>query len=332
MLQERKKAFDTISRILAITKLDIEHHQLVNDQSLNIHGEDYFKNVFNFIFNRNFKNANFGEFNAPFIDLIDVDAKKIVQITTTRTKEKILHTLKATKIAAYSGYQVSIYYLLDKAMPNADSVKEIESQFNVKLKELLKDSRDLINSIIDLEDNRLIKLCDLYFKGHEQKYTDKIVLDLVYKKLLKEKSVTPHSSYDDDFGSVETDRKLFINNINPLLSCDISRSLDYTPIVGDIDGGSLSDELHDFVINDLYRNILVSQLKSKVPKSDLVSLDVARLHVIAQDKKFNFNKVINALHHKLESLMMIKDFNSMAVSWILVAYFFEICDVGIKES
>jgi hypothetical protein len=112
MLQERKKAFDTISRILAITKLDIEHHQLVNDQSLNIHGEDYFKNVFNFIFNRNFKNANFGEFNAPFIDLIDVDAKKIVQITTTRTKEKILHTLKATKIAAYSGYQVSIYYLL----------------------------------------------------------------------------------------------------------------------------------------------------------------------------------------------------------------------------
>jgi 23S rRNA U2552 (ribose-2'-O)-methylase RlmE/FtsJ len=330
MLQERKQAFDTISRVLAITKLDIEHHQVVNDLSLNIHGEDYFKDLFNFIYKRNFINANFGEFNAPFIDLIDHDAKEIVQITTTRTKEKILHTLNALSVKKYSGYKISIYYLLDKAMPITDTVKEVESKFNVKLKEILKDSRDLISAIVELETNSLIELCDLYFRGHEQKYTDKIVLDLVYKKLLKEKSVTPHSSYDDDLGSLETDKKLIINKINPLISCDINRSLDYTTIVGGIDEGSLSEELKNFVINDLYKNILIYQLKSKVSKSDLVPLDVSAIHIIALEYQLDFNKVINALHQKLESLMVISDFNSMAVSWILVAYFFEICDVGVR--
>jgi hypothetical protein len=35
MIEERKIAFDNISRTLAITRYDIEQHQLINDQSLN---------------------------------------------------------------------------------------------------------------------------------------------------------------------------------------------------------------------------------------------------------------------------------------------------------
>ena len=47
MISERKIAFDRISRIFAITCRDIEHHQAINDLSLNIHGENYFRDVFN---------------------------------------------------------------------------------------------------------------------------------------------------------------------------------------------------------------------------------------------------------------------------------------------
>jgi len=36
------------------------------------------------------------------------------------------------------------------------------------------------------------------------------------------------------------------------------------------------------------------------------------------------------LHEKLENLILIKDFNSMDLCWILVSYFFEICDVGVQ--
>ena len=39
MIEERKIAFDNISRTLAITRYDIEQHQLVNDQSLNLRAD-----------------------------------------------------------------------------------------------------------------------------------------------------------------------------------------------------------------------------------------------------------------------------------------------------
>ena len=54
MIEERKIAFDNISRTLAITRYDIEQHQLVNDQSLNIHGENWFRDIFNFVYDTNF--------------------------------------------------------------------------------------------------------------------------------------------------------------------------------------------------------------------------------------------------------------------------------------
>jgi hypothetical protein len=330
MLAARKKAFDTISRVFAITKLDIEHHQAINDQSLNIHGENYFKDVFNFVYKSSFENANSGDFNAPYIDLIDTNIKEIVQITTTRSKEKILHSLKALTQEKYNGYQISIYYLLSKAMPNSNTVKEIESEYNVKLKSILKDSTDLVRDIDLLTTPEIIELSSLHFEKKEEKYTDELVLDLVFNKLLKEKANSPPPSYDDDLGSIETDKKITINKLNSRISGCISRSLDYTCILSDIDDGELSSNLRDFVINELYRNILIDQLKSKQSKTILLTKNVNELQEIALDFMLDFNKSINSLHQKLESLITVKDFNSMDVAWILVAYFFEICHVGVR--
>ena len=93
MITNRKEAFDTISRVLAITRLDIEQHQAINDVSLNIHGENYFRDVFNFVYDCDFVNANDENLNEAYIDLVDSGEKKLIQITTTRSKEKIPHSL-----------------------------------------------------------------------------------------------------------------------------------------------------------------------------------------------------------------------------------------------
>ena len=330
MIAERKSAFDIISRVFAVTRLDIEHHQAINDQSLNIHGENYFRDVFNFVYKSSFDNANFGAFNAPFVDLIDTNKKQIVQITTTRTKEKILHSLKALAKPEYEGYKISIYYLLSKAMPNPKTAVEIESQFKVDLKSILKDSNDLIRDIDLLTTPEIIQLSSLYFKNKEDKYTDELVLDLVFKKLLKEKKNTPLPSYDEEIGSIETDKKIKINNLNPRISGSITRSLDYTSILSDIDDGELSNNLKEYVINELYKSILIESLKSKVSKTILVTKTVDELHEIAVKFTVDFNKLINALYQKIECVITVKDFNSMDVSWILVSYFFEICHVGVR--
>lgn len=162
-LTDRKKAFDRISRSLALTSLDIQYHQAINDQSQNIHAEDYFKDIFNFLYRAKFKNANISNLNEAYIDLIDTENQKIVQVTTTRTKAKILHSLKALTQPQYKDYDFSIYYLHDKAMPNSDTIKDIEAEYPVNLKSILKDYTDLLADINSLEGNRLIELADTYF-------------------------------------------------------------------------------------------------------------------------------------------------------------------------
>ena len=330
MILDRKKAFDCISRMLAIIRLDIEHHQAINDQSLHIHGENYFRDIFNFVYNCNFRNANQEKHNTEYIDLIDTGNKKLIQITTTRTKEKILHSLKSLHQNKYNDYEIFIYFLLDKANPTIKTIKEIENEYPVNLKGILKDYRDLIRDIESLEENKLIELSNRYFEEKKSAYTDEIVLDLVFKKLLKEKS-NILISYDDDLGSIETNEKIVINNINQRIAQQIRNCLDYTCIIDSIDAGELGTNLRHLIVDELYKEILIKQLKSRIREEDLLLKDVQKLQKIAVTEKLDFNKLIYLLHHNIENLITIKDFNSMDISWILLSYFFEICDVGMRE-
>ena len=39
--------------------------------------------------------------------------------------------------------------------------------------------------------------------------------------------------------------------------------------------------------------------------------------------------LIKKLHNQIENDIEIQDFNTMNIAWIIVSYFFEICDVGV---
>jgi hypothetical protein len=331
MIWDRKLAFDTISRTLAMTRLDIEHHQAINDLSLHIHGENYFRDVFNFVFDRNFINANTESSNSEYIDLVDYAKKELIQITTTKTADKVRHSLKALKVEKYKDYKIIIFYLLEKPKISAKVKKELEEVYSVKLDELLLDYKYLIRKIESLEEIRLIELAETYFNVPSKKYTDEIVLDLTCKKLMAAKHKMPARTYDDDFGSIEATKKITINNINPRIRHNILGSLDYTSIVESIDNGELGTNLRQLIVHTLYKEVLLEQLKAHEEKTVLLSKDTLGLQEIAVRHDLDFSKLMNALHANIESLLEIKDFNSMNIAWILVAYFFEICDVGGKK-
>lgn len=42
-------------------------------------------------------------------------------------------------------------------------------------------------------------------------------------------------------------------------------------------------------------------------------------------------KILKSLHVAIEQRFEINDFNSMNIAWIIIAYFFEICDIGVKK-
>ena len=329
MVDIRQEAFNRISRALAITRYDIEQRQLINDYGLNIHAENYFMEIFNFVYGYNFENANFESQNVSCIDLIDKVNSLAYQITTTRTKEKIENTLKALDKKAYSDYTIKIFYLLEKANPNKDP--DLEKKYNIVLEDCLLDYTDLIRDINNLSTDKLIELNKKFFANIEEKYTDEIILNLVFKHLLQNKSkVKPN--YDDDLGSIDTDKKLELNNINDRIKNHINSGLDYIVIVNEIDNeGNLLSDLRDLVVEEIYKNILIDLLKSKISKSELENKDLLELHNLSRENGLSFNKIITNLHTQLENRIDINDFNSTSISWIIIAFFFEICDVGIKQ-
>lgn len=326
-LEDRKLAFDNICRMMSITKYDIEFHQSINDQSLNIHGENFFRDVFNFVYGRSFINTNFHLQNFPSIDLDDEENKHALQITTTTTREKIDKTLALLTVGKFASYNIGLFYLLNKPSFSQKVKREIEQKYTVKLDDIIFDDSDLIREINNLSTQKIIQLNDEYFKIIADKYTDKIELNLIIKNLIKhKKNVKRH--FDDDLGSIETDEKMILNNLNKRLKTLINNGLDYRIIILRLckDDSALIQSLKEFVINELYREILFEKLSNR--KLDYNNLTTLELHSLAVSENLDFNKVIYALFDKLESYMGIVDYNSTNACWIIIAYFFEICDIG----
>lgn len=327
-MYNRKEMFDNISKALAILRYDIEQHQSINDFSLNIHGEDLFKNIMNGLCSgAEYVNGNIGGKNEAYIDLIDHKNKKVAQITTTRTKEKIINTLKVYSIPKYKSYYLEFFYLLSKPSLTKASVQEIKINHGLDIKPRLKDHSDILSGIKNLSDADLTDLYRNCFSHIETKYTDEEVLDLVFRKLIRDHNKVI-VRYDDSFGSLEVMEKLAINNINARVQSAINTGLDYSTIVQKIDDGETVSELQSVIIDDFYKEILRSELKSKVKLSE--HLTITELHDLALEFGVDFSKILGKLAERIAVAALVDDFNSMNIPWVIIAYYFEICEVGRK--
>ena len=94
---------------------------------------------------------------------------------------------------------------------------------------------------------------------------------------------------------------------------------------------NLLTDLKSYIINDIYKNILLEKLKLKVSEKELLDKKISELQDIATFHKIDFNILISRLHKEIENSIEIVDFNSMNIAWIIIAYFFELCDVGVDE-
>lgn len=328
-MEERKIAFDNISRFLAITRYDIEQHQLINDQSLNIHGENWFRDIFNFVYDLNLINANFLSANYPAIDLVDDTNNIVYQITTTRTKDKVEHTLTKIAETIYKDFSLKIFFLLEKAKFNKETRDYFLNKHSINISDILKDYRDLIKDIETLETDKLIELNERFFSFDATKYTNEIILDLIFKHLLKEQKKIKKDFYED-FGNIDINSKIEINSINERISFEIKKGADYRAIIDNFcNEDNMLEDLREYVINNLYRNILIETLSSQISKRELILKQTPELQDLASAHKIDFNMLIKKLHNQIENDIEIQDFNTMNIAWIIVSYFFEICDVGV---
>ena len=332
MLETREQAFNNISKSLAITKYDIEHRQSINDYGLNIHAENFFRDILNFVYGYNLENANHENQNTPYIDLIDTKRKLFFQVTTTRTKEKIENTLQIFNQPHYHNYELKILYLLEKAKLKSSTIDELNTKYQINLEDCLYDSGDLIREINNLPTDKLVELNHKYFKNVLDQYAEIQILDLVIKHLIQGKKKIKVNFNDEDFGSIDSNEKLSLNHINLRITAEINGGLDYRTLLTELDEDDKTlTDLREFVVDDLYQTILKNKLLSKVKREELRNQNIVQLHALAKLYSVDFNGIISDLHHQIETNIEIDDFNSMNISWIIISFFFEICDVGIKE-
>ncbi|PTA48952.1 hypothetical protein C9I43_18045 [Shewanella morhuae] len=332
MLYDRKETIDQISRTLSILMCDIKLHQSINDFSINIHAEDFFKDVINKVRGAHFVNANSSGKNEAYIDLVDHNAKKVIQVTSTVTKQKIDNSLKILCNPTYKGYTLEVLYLLEKPKDFKEkSINEFEKKYGIKdIYPHLKDSADLLNEIKAMDGNKLSELYRQYFTDLEDKYTDEITLQIIFALLLKAQS-SAREIYNDDLGSIDSDDKIELNSLNPRVTSHINLGLDYTLAISNFDDQSQIGELRNLVVDGYYADVLRKNLRKYAQSTDLQGMKVAQLHDLATKNKICFNKILFLLKEAIELAIIKVDFNSQSVSWIIIAYFFEICDVGVKQ-
>ncbi|ANU36257.1 SMEK domain-containing protein [Vibrio scophthalmi] len=332
MIYDRIDILNKITRTLSILMCDIKLHQSMNDFSINIHAEDFFKGVLNRLYGSNYSNANASGKNEAYIDLVDHTARKAIQVTSTTTKHKIDNSLKVLDNPAYNNYSLSILYLLEKPTKFTQStIDEYKIKYSINdIHSHLKDSTDLLDDIKQLDDHPLLELYNNHFSSIEEKYTDEIALQIIFELLLHARH-TYNPNYDDDLGSIDTPEKIVLNNLNVRIAAHINLGLDYTQSIYNFDDHNQIQELRNLVVDGYYANVLRNSLKRYEHPSKLQAMNVPELHLLAKQSEICFNKVLFSLQECIESAIIKVNFNSQSVSWIIIAYFFEICDVGVKE-
>ncbi|MBT0611966.1 SMEK domain-containing protein [Campylobacter hyointestinalis] len=325
----REEIIKGTARGLALLRYEIEYRQTINNYSLNMHSENLYRDMLNVIYEYGLENANADNKNAEYIDLIDEKNKIFIQVTSTKTKAKIDNTLKI--LETKSNFEVKILYLLDKPNPRDSSFNEWNSKYGIDVEQCLIDTKDLLKDINNLEQTKLDKIYNFFDTRILKNHTTEVVLNLVIKHILRQYRKRDINFLDDFNNTKEVDKKLEINNLNERISIEIKRGLDYRDSIEKLNDDTTMSDLQDFIVREIYREILLRHIKElNTDIDDINTKSVDELHYDFYDS-LNFNKIFDELYREITSCFEIKDFNEANITWIIISYFFEICDIGAKN-
>ena len=323
----RENLIKSINKGIALTRYQIEQRQVLNDYSLNIYSENLYRDMLNLIYGYDLENANADNKNAEYIDLVDDKNKIFIQVTSTKTKAKIDNTLKI--LETKPDFKIKILYLLDKPSPRDSSFDEWGNKYGIDVEKCLIDTKDLLKDINNLEQTKLEKIYNFFYTQILKNYTTEMVLNLVINHILRQYRKIKVNYLDDFNNTKEVDEKLKINSLSERTSIEIKRGLDYRDSIEKLNDDMTMSNLQDFIVHDMYKKILLKHIK-EVNTDSIKTKGVDELHYDFYNS-LDFNKIFIELYNEITSYFDVKDFNEANITWIIISYFFEICDIGAKN-
>lgn len=158
----RKKYYDYIEKSLSLLAFRIKSNGRLNLLELNLHSENFYRDLFNILFDLSLINLNTKKQNVGGIDLVDKERKTVVQVSSTATKAKIESSL--SKCRDYAGY--SFKFIAISSEGDDLMSKSYSNPFNMLFnpKEDIYNLKQLLKFVFDLKIDKMKEVSLLVHK------------------------------------------------------------------------------------------------------------------------------------------------------------------------
>lgn len=147
----RAQLLQTINYRLAHLRVVVEQASRLNLQDINVHVENFFRDLLNLVFGYNLKNINIVEPNATAIDLGCDDHRTAIQVTSTSDISKIRHThARFTEKGLQAKYDRLVVLIVGHKKAYKEGALETDG-FSMSLSDDVWDFGDLFRMIGDLK-------------------------------------------------------------------------------------------------------------------------------------------------------------------------------------
>lgn len=285
-----------IKTLIDILKVEIKDSGKLNLLDINVHVEDFFRDLLNLIYGWQLQNMNQRNLNAAGGDLWYDDDKIVIQVSSTTTKDKIQSSIDKLSAEQFAGYRFKFLRI------DGDVIKLRKESYNTHNDIVFNPSEDIIDISTLLKDithldidclRRVYELCGKEIVPLDTPKVTETDLAIVVKALatnvkdwLKERRPIGFDiDKKIDFNHLEgkrrliNDYKLYIGKLNAVYGEFVDNATDYSFIILQTLSDMYSDYLGQFESNALFDKIVDNARELALKSKSAKDIPVDRVNV-----------------------------------------------------
>lgn len=285
-----------IKTLIDILKVEIKDSGKLNLLDINVHLEDFFRDLLNLIYGWQLQNMNQRNLNAAGGDLWYDDDKIVIQVSSTTTKDKIQSSIDKLSAEQFAGYRFKFLRI------DGDVIKLRKESYNTHNDIVFNPSEDIIDISTLLKDithldidclRRVYELCGKEIVPLDTPKVTETDLAIVVKALatnvkdwLKERRPIGFDiDKKIDFNHLEgkrrliNDYKLYIGKLNAVYGEFVDNATDYSFIILQTLSDMYSGYLGQFESNALFDKIVDNARELALKSKSAKDIPVDRVNV-----------------------------------------------------
>lgn len=287
-----------IKTLIDILKVEIKDSGKLNLLDINVHVEDFFRDLLNLIYGWQLQNMNQRNLNAAGGDLWYDDNKIVIQVssTTTKEKDKIQSSIDKLSAEQFAGYRFKFLRI------DGDVIKLRKESYNTHNDIVFNPSEDIIDISTLLKDithldidclRRVYELCEKEIVPLDTPKVTETDLAIVVKALatnvkdwLKERRPIGFDiDKKIDFNHLEgkrrliNDYKLYIGKLNAVYGEFVDNATDYSFIILQTLSDMYSRYLEQYESNALFDKIVDEARELALNSKSAEDISVDRVNV-----------------------------------------------------